>query len=150
MRATHTVSKSFHRASDQSDSDAMKNCFRFALLVLIVLAIFHAGCVRHIPLMTFAFEDEIVAVQKSDIERVSKTTDAGGGTVVVLVMTNDAQERLARATKKYLNTKVDIYFKNEIISRNITVLEGVAMSELQIAVESEDKADEMVNSWKDE
>lgn len=128
----------------------MKKFFRFTVLIVIVLAIFHAGCVRHIPLMTFAFEDETVAIQKSDIERVSKTTDAGGGTVVVLVMTNDAQERLARATKKYLNTKVDIYFKNEIVSRNIPVLEGVAMSELQIAVESEDKADEMVNSWKDE
>ena len=100
--------------------------------------------------MTFAFEDEIVAVQKSDIERVSKTTDAGGGTVVVLVMTDNAKERLARATKKYLKTKVDIYFKNEIVSRNIPVLEGVTMSEIQIAVDSEDIADEMVNSWKEE
>lgn len=100
--------------------------------------------------MTFAFEDEIVAVQKSDIERVSKTTDAGGGTVVVLVMTENAKVRLARATKKYVKTKVDIYYKNEIVSKNITVLEGITMSEIQIAVDSEEKADEIVNSWKEE
>jgi hypothetical protein len=100
--------------------------------------------------MTFAFEGEIVAVQKSDIERVSKTTDAGGGTVVLLIMTKNAQVRLARATKKYVKTKVDIYFKNEIVSKNIPVLEGITMSEIQIAVDSEEKADEIVNSWKEE
>ena len=119
------------------------------VLMFFVFISFAVGCSNQTPWIKFAFKYESFTLQKSDVEMAGKTKDAKGNDVVVFVLSDKAQNKLSAITSKYVDTEVDLYYKNEIIYKSLPIREGVKMTEIHIAVGSQDKADEMVKSWKD-
>lgn len=128
----------------------MKNHIEIIFIIGIMLyAGFFTGCRNTAPWMKFIFQNEIVVLKKSDATYVGMTKDAKGNPLVVLILTKEAEKRLSTVTIKHVNTNVDLYFKNKILYKSIPVSEGMNLAEIHMAVDSQDKAEEIVKSWQE-